>query len=75
MSSWNATHYNQHRPHRARDLRPPDSDENAAAAITDPTAARVRRRRVCGCVNESDRGGVKINSKSKISQDKGSNSV
>jgi putative transposase len=32
-------HYNQHRPHRARNLRPPDSDDNTVSAITDLTPA------------------------------------
>jgi putative transposase len=41
-------HYNQHRPHRARNLRPPDSDDITTAAITDMTTARIRRRRVLG---------------------------
>jgi putative transposase len=40
-------HYNQHRPHRARNLRPPDCDDTIAAII-DLTTARVRRRRVLG---------------------------
>ena len=49
------THYNQHRPHRARNLRPPDSD-NIATAITDLTMARIRRRKVLGgLINEYQR--------------------
>ncbi|MCW2933938.1 MAG: Integrase catalytic region [Actinomycetia bacterium] len=40
------THYNQHRPHRARNLRPPDHDDITAPA-TDLTA-RIRRRKVLG---------------------------
>jgi putative transposase len=48
-----AVHYNQHRPHRARNLRPPGCDENAPAAITGPTTAHIRRRRVLGgLINE-----------------------
>jgi putative transposase len=43
-----AAHYNQHRPHRARKLRPPDGDANTMATTTDPSAARIRRRRVLG---------------------------
>jgi putative transposase len=39
-----AAHCNQHRPHRARNLRPPDGDDTTAA-ITDLTTARVPRRR------------------------------
>jgi putative transposase len=43
-----AAHYNRHRPHRARNLRPPDTDDIAAAPVTDLTAARIRRRKVLG---------------------------
>jgi putative transposase len=43
-----AAHYNHHRPHRARNLRPPDCDDNTMATTTDVTAARIRRRRVLG---------------------------
>jgi putative transposase len=43
-----ATHYNRHRPHRARNLRPPDSDDITVAATTDFAVARIRRRRVLG---------------------------
>jgi putative transposase len=43
-----AGHYNRHRPHRARNLRPPDCDDITMATTTDLTAARVRRRRVLG---------------------------
>jgi transposase InsO family protein len=42
-----AAHCNQHRPHRARNLRPLDCDDTTAAII-DLTTARVRRRRVLG---------------------------
>jgi putative transposase len=38
-------HYNQHRPHRAMDLRPPDGGDTPA---DDLTAARIRRRKVLG---------------------------
>ena len=41
-------HYNRHRPHRARNLRPPDRDEVVTAAVTDLGAARIRRRKVLG---------------------------
>ncbi len=41
------THYNQHRPHRARNLQPPDHDDNITAPATDLTA-RIRRRKVLG---------------------------
>ena len=51
-----AGHYNQHRPHRARDLRPPDCDDIPMAEIADLTAARIRRRRVMGgLINEYER--------------------
>ncbi len=51
-----AAHYNHHRPHRARDLRPPDGDENVPAAITGPAMAAIRRRRVLGgLINEYQR--------------------
>jgi hypothetical protein len=44
---------NQHRPHRARDLRPPNSDGIAMAEIADLTTAKIRRRRVLGgLINE-----------------------
>jgi putative transposase len=51
-----AAHYNYHRPHRARSLRPPDCDENVPAAIADLTASRIRRSRVLGgLINEYER--------------------
>lgn len=51
-----AGHYNRHRPHRARDLRAPDSDDISVAAVTDPTTAEIRRRRVLGgLINEYER--------------------
>jgi len=34
----------QHRPHRARDLRPPHSDDITMAEITDLATAGIRRR-------------------------------
>ena len=43
-----AAHYNHHRPHRARKLRPPDCDDITMATTTDLAAARIRRRRVLG---------------------------
>jgi putative transposase len=46
-------HYNHHRPHRAKNLRPPDCDENVSAVITGPAMADIRRRRVLGgLINE-----------------------
>jgi putative transposase len=41
-------HYNQHRPHRARNLHPPDCADISPAAISDLTTARIRRRRILG---------------------------
>ena len=43
-----AAHYNRHRPHRARNLRPPDCDDITMASTTDLTTARIRRRKVLG---------------------------
>ena len=40
-------HYNRHRPHRARNLRPPDCDDITTAPVADLTA-RIRRRKVLG---------------------------
>ena len=46
---------NQHRPHRARDLLPPDGDMTTAG-IAGLTTARIRRRRVLGgLINEYER--------------------
>jgi putative transposase len=42
------THYNQRRPHRARNLRPPDHDDSVPAPVTGLAAARIRRRKVLG---------------------------
>jgi hypothetical protein len=36
-------HYNRHRPHRARNLRPPHCDDITIATPTDLTEARTRR--------------------------------
>jgi putative transposase len=41
-------HYNQHRPHRARYLRPPDHDDSSTAPVTGLAAARIRRRKILG---------------------------
>ena len=43
-----AAHYNQHRPHRARNRRPRDSDDITTAPVTDLTTARIRRHKVLG---------------------------
>jgi putative transposase len=51
-----ATHYNHHRPHRARNLRPPDCDDITTAAITDLATARIRRHKILGgLIHEYDR--------------------
>jgi putative transposase len=48
-------HHNQHRPHRARNLRPPDHDDNITAPVTD-LAARIGRRKVLGrLIHEHER--------------------
>jgi len=48
-----AAHYNRHRPRRARNLRPPDSDGITTAATTDLATAGIRRRTVPGgLINE-----------------------
>jgi putative transposase len=41
-------HYNRHRPHRARNLRPPDHDDNRTAPVADLAVARIRHRKVLG---------------------------
>jgi putative transposase len=41
-------HYNQHRPHRSRNLRPPDTDDIGTASVTGLAAARIRRQEVLG---------------------------
>ena len=43
-----AAHYNRHRPHRARNLRPPDHDASATSPGTDLATARIRRRNILG---------------------------
>ena len=49
-------HYNRHRPHRARNLRPPDHDDSTTGPVTDLTTARIQRRRVLGgLINEYHR--------------------
>jgi putative transposase len=41
-------HCNQHRPHRARNLRSPDAGDTAAAPVTDLAVVRIRRPKVLG---------------------------
>jgi hypothetical protein len=51
-----AEHYNQHRPHRGRNLRPPSADEIAPPIGADVAAPEIRRRRVLGgLINEYER--------------------
>ena len=38
-----AAHYNRHRPHRARNLRPPDFGDVTTALVADLATARIRR--------------------------------
>ena len=42
------THYNVHRPHRARNPQPPDHDDIVRAPVADLATARIRRRSVLG---------------------------
>jgi putative transposase len=51
-----AAHYDHHRPRRARNLRPPDCDQNAPGASTSPAVTDILRRRVLGgLINEYER--------------------
>lgn len=50
-----AAHYYQDRPHRVRNLRPPDCRDIAMASIADLATARIRRREVLGLVHEYER--------------------
>ena len=43
-----ATHDNRHRPHRARNRRPPDGDAIITAPIIDLATARIRRHKLLG---------------------------
>jgi putative transposase len=45
-------HDNQHRPRRARNLRPPDSHDAVTAVISDMRTAEIRRRKVLGGTNQ-----------------------
>lgn len=49
-------HYNQHRPHRAMDLRPPDGGDTPAA---DLATAPIRRRKVLGRPRDHQRTAAK----------------
>ena len=51
-----AAHYNEHRPHRGRNLRPLGADEITPAVNTDLATPKIRRRRVLGgLANEYER--------------------
>jgi putative transposase len=51
-----ATHDNEHRPHRARNLRPPGAAEMAPAVIANLATPKTRRRRALGgLINEHQR--------------------
>jgi len=41
-------HYNRHRPHRGRNLRPPDGADRITAPVTDLATARIGRHKVLG---------------------------
>jgi transposase InsO family protein len=43
-----AAHYNRHRPHRARNLRPPDCGDGITASVADLATARIRSHEVLG---------------------------
>lgn len=53
-----AAHYNRHRPHRARNLRPPDHDDSAAAPVADLTARIQRRNVLGGLIHEYERAAL-----------------
>jgi putative transposase len=54
-------HDNQHRPHRARYLRPPDRGESITAPVSDLAAARILRHKILGGLIPRVRaGGMKI---------------
>jgi putative transposase len=49
-------HYNEHRPHRGRNLRPPGADEVAPSVAVDGAAPQIRLRGVLGgLINEYER--------------------
>jgi hypothetical protein len=41
-------HYNQHRPHRARNLRPPDCSDSIPVPVADLVTARIQRHKMLG---------------------------
>ena len=40
--------YNQRRPHRARNLRPPDYDDSTTSPVIYLVTARIRRKKILG---------------------------
>ena len=51
-----AAHCNRHRPHRGRNLRPPDCDDITVAVTGDLAAVRIRWQKVLGgLINEYER--------------------
>jgi hypothetical protein len=63
------THYNRHRPHRARNLRPLDHDDIITAPVTNLTAARIQRRKILGgLIPEYETGRMTITSLAITSQ-------
>jgi putative transposase len=40
--------YNQHRPHRARNLEPPDHGDSITGPVTGLATAQIRRHKVLG---------------------------
>jgi putative transposase len=49
-------HHDQHRPHQAGNLRPPDCDDIIMAPVTDLATARMRRHNVPGgLIHEHER--------------------
>jgi putative transposase len=40
--------YNRHRPHRARNLQPPDGGDISTSMVTDLATARIRSHKVLG---------------------------
>ena len=48
-------HYNQHRPHRAGNLRPPDRADRITAPATGLATVRIQRHKVLGLIHEYER--------------------
>jgi hypothetical protein len=46
-------HYNQHRPHRARNLRPPDYDDVITRLVANLATARIGRHKILGGLTTS----------------------